>query len=236
MDIRKGKLLYDGMTKKLYATNNPEQIVLHFKDDLHLKQKKRTTLIKHKGIHNAAITASIFKFLQGYHIQTHFINTLKPNEILVKSCEIIPIEVKLWNLATESLCRRFGVTKVTLLTYPIVELYIKNKNLNYPMINMDHACAFGYTSPQEINFIDRMARKINAVLKSFFNRRAIYLMEFNLEFGRKAEKIMVVDEISMDTCSLSEAEDDGKLGKELIVPGQQISETDYSNLKTRIIP
>jgi phosphoribosylaminoimidazole-succinocarboxamide synthase len=236
LDIRKGKLLYDGMTKKVYATNNPEQIILHFKDDLPVKPKKGNQFIKNKGIYNTAITVSIFKFLQGYHVKTHFVDILKPNEILVKNCEIIPIEVKLWNLATENLCRRFGITKGTILTYPIIELYLKNKNLRYPMMNMDHACAFGYTSPQEIIFIDRMARKINAVLKSFFSRRGMQLIEFNLEFGRLHEKIMVVDEISMDTFSLSETEDDGKLGKDLIVPGQQISETDYSNLKTRIIP
>ena len=214
MEIRKGKLLNEGKAKKMYATNDPDRVIMHFKDDATAFDGDKKGTIKKKGEHNVAISTVLFKFLESYQIHTHFVQVLKPNEILVKKLEIIPVEVVMRNIAAGSLCKRYGIKEGELLTYPILELYLKDDSLHDPMINVDHACAFGYALPDEMQTIDRIARKINAVLKSFFSRRELQLVDFKLEFGRHDGDILLGDEISPDTCRFWDASTGEKLDKD----------------------
>lgn len=231
MELRKGKLLYEGKTKKLYSTNDPERLIFHFKDEADDDKGK---IIKNKGSYNNTISSSLFKFLEGYHIQTHFVQVLRPNEMLVKKMEIIPIKVVVWNFASGTLSKRYGISKGKLLTYPILEYYLKDNKLRDPMINMDHACAFGYANPEEMQSIDRITRKINAVLKSFFDRRDLKLVDFELEFGRYRDQILVGDEISLDTCHLWDVQTGESQPKECLRLNSDNIEETYEELKSRL--
>jgi len=234
LEIRKGKLLHEGKTKRLYPTNDPELFILHFKDVLALSQVKKKTTVKGKGTINNAISSLIFQFLESYHIPTHFVKVLKPEEMLVKRMEIMPITGIVWNFATKSLNRRFGAAKGLPLTYPIVELYAKNEKLKNPMITIDHACAFGYGTLEEMQDIDRMIRKTNAVLKSFFERRELELVDLKLEFGRADATIFLADEISMDTCHLYDIQNEEARSRILLPDEAEDMTKIYELLKDRI--
>ena len=207
MDVKKGKLLYDGGTKKLYPTDRENHLVMHFKNDA---PDGKYAAVKSRGACNASVSATLFKFLESYHIPTHFVRALKQDEILIKSCKAIPIRVVLWNIATDELTKRFGVKKGTLLNCTILEYHLKDEKHRNPMISVDHACAFGLASPDEMEFIDRNARKINAVLKSYFERRAFKLGRVELEFGRYGDQILLIDDLYLDVCQLWDLNSDEK--------------------------
>jgi phosphoribosylaminoimidazole-succinocarboxamide synthase len=234
LEIRKGKLLHEGKTKKLYPTNDSELLIIHFKDVLAPSPGKKKTTVKGKGAINNAISSLIFQFLESYHIPTHFVKVLKPEEMLVKRMEIMPIMGIVWNFATKSLYKRFGVTKGLPLTCPIVELFVKNEKLKNPMITIDHACAFGYGTLEEMQDIDRMIRKTNAVLKSFFERRELELVDLKLEFGRADGKIFLADEVSLDTCHFYDIQSE-EAGSRILLPDEAENMVKiYESLKDRI--
>jgi len=202
LEIKKGKVLYNGTTKKVYPLmDNESEIILHFKDDLAEKNAKQSS-VKNKGKVNAKMTSIIFKFLESYHIKTHFIKKLDESDILVKKAEILPFKVVIWNISDSDFSKKYKIKKGDVLEYPVVEYYLKNKEIKYPMISPDFACTFGYTSFEEMKQIDGLSRKINAVLKSFLNRRKLSLCKLSLEFGRIQDKIVLVDEISCDSVIL----------------------------------
>ncbi len=236
MDIRKGKLLYEGHTKKIYPTNDPEFLIVHFKNDVIASRESKKETIKNKGAINNAISSVIFQYLESYHVPTHYVEVLKSDEMLVKKLEIIPIIVKVWNFVTGSLNKRFGAEKGSALSNPIVEFYLKDEKLKNPMMTMDHACALGYGNPEEIQNIDRIVRKINAVLKSYFDRRDLKLVDFNIEFGRLGNQILVGDEISLDSCCFYYVED-GEVQNTKLVPQESSDmEAEYEALKNRVCP
>jgi phosphoribosylaminoimidazole-succinocarboxamide synthase len=182
------------------------------------------------------VSSLIFQFLEGYHIPTHFVDVLKPDEMLVKKLEIIPIQLRVWNYVTGSLSKRFGAEKGSALACPIVEINLKDDKLKNPMITMDHVCAFGYGDLEEIQNIDRTVRKINAVLKSFFDRRKLKLVDFHIEFGRFGDQILVGDEISPDNCSFYFIEE-GEIESKTCVPKESSDlEATLEELKNRICP
>ena len=234
MDVKKGRLFYSGKTKNLYHTDNPEQLILHFKDDIYFRNVKGKKVIKKKGELNNSISTTIFKFLKGYHIQSHFIKSLKSNEMLVKNLEMIPIFCIIWNFATSDLCKRYGLKNGKILTYSIIEYYLKNAKLRNPMINMDHVAAFGFASPREMEFIDKTARKINAVLKSFFDRRDLKLVTFKLKFGRFHNQILLGDAINPDTFHVWDMHFEGKQNYEPIQSHADQLDMVYDELKKRI--
>lgn len=234
MEIRKGKMLCEGKTKKLYPTNDPDLLIIHFKDVVAPSHGKKKTTIKGKGAINNAISSLIFQFLASYHIPTQFVKVLKPEEMLVKRLEIIPVLGVVWNFTTKSLNKRFGVPKGSPLTCPIVEFYNKNEKLKNPMITIDHACAFGYGTLEEMQNIDRMVRKTNAVLKSFFERRELQLVDLELEFGRVDDQIFLADEISLDTCHLYDVRSEETKSRILLPDEAEDTAKIYEELKDRI--
>ncbi len=234
MTVKKGKLLIEGKVKKVYSTNEPDYLILHFTDNVAGVRSGEERIIKNKGTYNNAISSFLFKLLGGYHIRTHFVDVLKPDEMLVRKLDIIPITVEVWNFAGGSFSKRYGIAKGEALNRPVVEFYLKNSKLRNPMITADHACAFGYAKPEEMQTIDRTVRKVNAVLKSFFDRRKFKLINFKLEFGRYQDKIFLSDEISPDTFSLVDMKDGETKNKAPLNLATDKITAAYEELKNRI--
>ena len=210
----KEKLIYEGKAKKLFKTDDSHLIVIEFKDDAASLDGRKKGVIQDKGIVNNKISGYIFNFLDSYHVPTHFEKSLSDREMLVKKLEMIPIEIIVRNIATGSLCTKYGCKEGDDLQYPILEFYLKNDELNDPMMNEYHAAAFGLATPEEMKSIVRYATKINAILKSFFIRRKVRLVDFKLEFGRFNNELFLGDEISPDTCRFWDLETGEKLDKD----------------------
>lgn len=231
--MKKKKKIFEGSSKKLYSTEDPENIIQEFMDTVHIGGESKGT-IKGKGAINNQICGHLFEYLEGFHIPTHFVKSTSNKEMLVKKLEMIPIEIFVYNIATDLFSKRFDLKDGENLELPIVEMFLRKPALNNPMINNGHAVAFGLASADEISLIERYSSKINAVLKSFFTRRGLSLIEFKLEFGRQKDKIVLGDEISADTCRLWDAETREKLGIDKIKSGNSAIEKIYEDLFNRI--
>lgn len=198
--MKKKKKIYEGRTKKLYETDDSEQLILEFTDGKTIYDGEDRYDVKGKGVINNQISSHLFEYLEGFHIPTHFIKTISQREMLIRRFDRIPIVIMIHNLAAGSLCQRFGLERGNTLEYPITEYFLKDSERRNPMINASHAIAFGYVKSEEIRTIDRFSAKVNAVLKSFFSRRGLALIDFKLEFGHYKNKIILGDEMSPDTC------------------------------------
>jgi len=232
--LKKQELIYEGKAKRLYATTDPELLIQEFKDDATAFDGKKKAQIKGKGAINNQISAFLFQYLESYNVSTHFVKTLSETEMLIRKLEMIPVEVVMRNIAAGSLCERYGLEEGKELGYPILEYYLKNDELHDPMINEYHACAFGYATPDEMRFIGRLASKINAVLKAFFIRRDLKLVDLKLEFGRYKGKVILGDEISPDTCRLWDAKTGEKLDKDRFRHDLGGVEEAYQEIRQRV--
>jgi phosphoribosylaminoimidazole-succinocarboxamide synthase len=234
LELHKGKVIQETLTKKIYSTNDPKYNILHFKDTFPGTKSVKESTVKNKGQNNAAVSAHLFKFLQGYHVPTHYVDMYKPNELLIHPSEPIPIQIIVWNGTDANLARRFGFKKGTFLSFPIMEMVLQDKKLHNPLLNKDHACALGITDPQEIKTVDRITRKINAVLKSFFGRRQLKLARFEITFGRFEEQIFLIDELSMDNLVLWETREGQIPGKGMLESNKNNMAEEYTRLRTLI--
>lgn len=213
--IKKKKKLYEGKAKIIYETDNEELLIQEFKDDASAFDGAKKGKIKAKGVVNNQVSGHMFTYLENYHIPTHFVSQYSDNAMVVHRLEMIPVEVVMRNLATGSLVKRYGVEEGKELDHPILEFYLKDDAKHDPMINEDHVVAFGHANEEEVKLIKRYTQKINAILKSFFFRRNMLLVDFKLEFGRnKSGKLKLGDEISPDTCRFWDAESGEKLDKD----------------------
>ncbi len=233
--MKKAKLIYEGKAKKLYETDDPDRLIIEFKDEAASLDGRKKGVFKDKGIVNNKMSEYIFKYLESYHIPTHFEQTISDREMVVKRLEMIPIEVIVRNIATGSLCTKYGCKEGEDLRYPIIELYLKNDELNDPMMNEYHAAAFGLATPEEMQTIERYATKINALLKSFFIRRKVRLVDFKLEFGRFHGELMLGDEISPDTCRFWDLETGEELDKDRFRKDLGKVEEAYKEMLRRVL-
>ena len=211
MDIRKGKLLKDGNTKRIFSTNREDVLILSFKDIIMLGDKKETIKGKNIGKYANSISSQVFRFLENYHIPTHFVESSKPGEMSIRNLAMVPISICVWNCASGSLCKRFGFEKGKTFDFPIIELYLKNELLHHPMIHYDHALAMGLIQQHHVQELDRLVRKINAVLKDFFARRNLKMADLSLEFGYLKDEIVLGDEITPKTFHLLDMQQNGAL-------------------------
>jgi len=233
LEVQKDKLLFESAHSKQYSTSDPNQIIIRYKDEIAVPRKKSTVKVKNKGNHDGAIASNLFSYVKGYHIPTHFIKANKAAEILVKPTEPIPIEVMVWNFAEDSLSQRYGFKKRTPLSCAVVEYFLKVQKLKNPMIHFDHACALEIVTLDEMHRIDQYARKANAVLKSFFERRELKLVYFSLEFGRFEDQLLLTGDLGLNTLHLWDISDAGS-PQEIL--GEDASGLDsvYEKLKDRI--
>ncbi len=211
------KLLYEGKAKKIYETQNPNEVICEFKDSLTAFNGEKADTQAGKGALNCAITTLIFEALEKEGIPTHLIKKIDENKQLVKKVDIIPIEVVVRNIAAGSLSKRLGIKEGTKLPFPIVEFYYKNDELNDPLINDDHAMILNLVNDRdELDILRKYGREVNEFLIKFFDKVGLILVDFKIEFGKDKEgNIILADEITPDSCRLWDKKTGKKMDKDL---------------------
>jgi len=216
--MKKGKKLYEGKAKILYATPEKGTAIQHFKDHATAFNNQKKSIIEGKGILNNRISEHILSSLNQIGIETHLIKRINMREQLVKLVEIIPIEFIIRNIATGSLTKRLGIEDGTVLEKPLIEFYYKNDELNDPLVAREHIYAFGWANHVEVNWIMDQCLRVNDFMQGMFKSVGIKLVDFKLEFGRLNQdgkkRIVLADEISPDTCRLWDAISEEKLDKD----------------------
>jgi phosphoribosylaminoimidazole-succinocarboxamide synthase len=216
--MKKGKKLYEGKAKILYATPEKGTAIQHFKDHTTAFNNQKKSIIEGKGILNNRISEYILSSLNQIGIETHLIKRINMREQLVKLVEIIPIEFIIRNIATGSLTKRLGIEDGTVLEKPLIEFYYKNDELNDPLVAREHIYAFGWANHVEVNWIMDQCLRVNDFMQGMFKSVGIKLVDFKLEFGRLNQdgkkRIVLADEISPDTCRLWDAISEEKLDKD----------------------
>ena len=216
--MKKGKKLYEGKAKIVFATSDKNLVIQHFKDDATAFNNQKKDVIDGKGILNNRISEHILTNLNQVGIKNHLIKRLNMREQLVQHVEIIPIEFIVRNIATGSLTKRLGIEDGTVLEYPLVEYCLKNDDLGDPLISKEHILAFKWMDDFEIDFVNNELARINDFLQGMFRGVGIKLVDFKVEFGRLEKNgkkdIILADEISPDTCRLWDATTDKKLDKD----------------------
>lgn len=229
------KKLLEGKTKKLYETDVENELVLEFKNDFPLGKKDQKLNIREKGTINSQISAFLFKFIDSYHIPNHFLRELSKKELVVKRLEMIPLQIMARNIATGSLVRHYGLEKGKELDCPVIEFYLKNDKGDETLINRDHIVSFGHSSSEELKEMHRMISKMNVVLRDFFRRRHLKLADFTVEFGRLNNRIVVGDEISLDTITLLDLDTEKIVEKESMGKDQDTIAAMYKHLSAKIL-
>ena len=214
--MKKGKKLYEGKAKIIFATSDKNVVIQHFKDDATAFNNQKKAYIEGKGILNNRISEHIFKSLTEIGIKNHLIKRLNMREQLVELVNIIPIEFIIRNIATGSLTKRLGIEEGTVLDYPLIEYCLKNDDLGDPIVSREHILNFKWLNKIELEEINEQCLRINDFLQGIFRGIGIKLVDFKIEFGKAKsdEKIILADEISPDTCRLWDQETDKKLDKD----------------------
>lgn len=212
--MKKGNPFYEGKAKILYTTDDPDLIIQHFKDDATAFNAQKRGTIQEKGIMNNKISEVLFKTLEEKGVPTHFVRRLNERDMLVRRLEIIPVEVIIRNLVAGSLAKRLGLEEGLPLSRPVLEHCYKSDPLGDPMINEYHIRALGWATEGELREIETLSFRVNDVLREFFDRRNLILVDFKLEFGRHHGKVYLGDEICPDTCRLWEKGTLEKLDKD----------------------
>jgi phosphoribosylaminoimidazole-succinocarboxamide synthase len=194
------EMFYEGKAKRIFATTDPDLVIMYFKDEATAFNAKKKGIIEEKGVINNRMSELFFNLLERSDVPTHFVRRLDDREMLCKRLSIIPVEVVVRNLVAGSMAKRLGREEGEQLPFPIVEYYYKCDALDDPLIIGDHAIAFGWATPDELRQIDDMALRTNEVLRSFLEEREIILVDFKLEFGRFHGRTLLGDEICPDTC------------------------------------
>lgn len=194
--------LYEGKAKILYTTDDPGVLLTQFKDDATAFNAQKKGTIAGKGEINCTISQHLFRLLERQGIPTHFIDCPSASTMRVKAVKIIPLEVVVRNIAAGSLCQQTGLALGTVLNPPLVEFYYKNDALGDPLLTIDRLRVMALATPAQVEQLRSMALKINAILTEFFQRCAITLVDFKLEFGMDGTQLLLADEISPDTCRL----------------------------------
>lgn len=208
-------LLYEGKAKKIYSTESENQFVVYYKDDATAFNGEKKAEIASKGILNNKISTIMFEELAKEGIESHFIKSLSDREMLVKKVEILPLEVIVRNITAGSFCKRYGVEEGIVLDTPIFEMSYKNDEFGDPLLNDDHAVALKLATREEIEFLRTQTLKINEIMKKFFLKMDLKLVDFKLEFGKDSDgNIILADEISPDTCRLWDVNTNEKLDKD----------------------
>ncbi|WP_142412890.1 phosphoribosylaminoimidazolesuccinocarboxamide synthase [Hathewaya massiliensis] len=212
--MEKLEQLYEGKAKKIFKTDVKDEVIVYYKDDATAFNGEKKATINEKGILNNAITSMIFELLHEKGLKTHFIKKLNEREQLCKKVDIIPLEVIVRNVAAGSMAKRYGITEGTELKTTVLELSYKNDDLGDPLMNDYHAVAMGITTFEELEYIYSQASKVNEILKEFFLKQDIKLIDFKLEFGKINGEIVLADEISPDTCRFWDVNTGVKLDKD----------------------
>ena len=206
--------LYEGKAKKVFATDDPDIVIVDYKDDATAFNGLKKGTIAGKGVINNKMSNMMFRIMEQHGIPTHYVEELSDRETAVKKVQIVPLEVIIRNTAAGSFSKRYGVPEGKKLPVTVLEFSYKNDDLGDPLINDYHALAMELATPEEIETIKKMAFKVNDIMKEFFKTLNIDLIDFKLEFGRFKGQIILADEISPDTCRFWDMTTGEKLDKD----------------------
>ena len=233
--MEKLEQLYEGKAKKVFKTDDPEVLMVDYKDDATAFNGEKKGTIQSKGIINNRVTNHLMKMLEDQGIPTHLIKEISDRETLVKKVTIVPLEVIIRNVAAGSFSKRYGVEEGKELLAPTLEFSLKNDDLGDPLINSYHVLALGLATQEEIDTIAKYAFKVNEILKKYLLDLGIKLIDFKLEFGKTSDgTIVLADEISPDTCRFWDIETHEKLDKDRFRRDMGGVEDAYAEMMKRV--
>ncbi len=213
--MEKREMLYEGKAKKVFATDEPELLIVDYKDDATAFNGLKKGTIVGKGVINNQMSNRLMAKLERCGIPTHFVKELSQRETLVKKVSIVPLEVIVRNIAAGSFSKRYGVEEGVVFDRPTIEFSYKNDDLGDPLLNTYHALALKLATPEEISTIEKYSFRVNEILKDFWKSCGVTLVDFKLEFGRLSDgTIVLADEISPDTSRLWDINTGEKLDKD----------------------
>ncbi len=212
--MQRGKQLYTGKAKSVYACDRDDALILHFRDDTSAFDGERVEQLDRKGVVNNKFNAFIMQHLQQEGIETHFLEMLSDDEALVRKLDMIPVECVVRNIASGSMCKRLGIEDGLQLSPPTFEFFLKNDALHDPMVNDYHIKTFGWADSESIEQMKQQTFKVNEILSKLFSDAGMILVDFKLEFGRQGNALYLGDEFSPDGCRIWDAETREKLDKD----------------------
>lgn len=234
-NIEKTEQLYEGKAKKVYATNDPDLVIVDYKDDATAFNGEKKGTIAGKGVINNKMTNYMFKLLEKEGIPTHLVEEISDRETIVKKVEIVPLEVIVRNVAAGSFSKKLGIEEGTPLKQPTLEFSYKNDDLGDPFINKYYALGLGLATEKEIEDITKYAFKVNEFMVKFFKNINIDLIDFKIEFGRFHGQIILADEISPDTCRFWDSTTHEKLDKDRFRRDMGGVEDAYQEMMKRVM-
>lgn len=233
--MEKTTQLYEGKAKKVFATNDPDLVIVSYKDDATALDGLKKGTITGKGVINNRMSNYLCRLLEKHGVPTHYVEELNDRETVVKKVSIVPLEVIIRNISAGSFAKRYGVEEGIIFAEPTIEFSYKNDDLHDPLINSYHALALGLATKKEIEEIKAMAFKVNDILKEYFLSLNVKLVDFKLEFGRlKDGTIVLADEISPDTCRFWDADTNEKLDKDRFRRDMGGVEDAYNEMMKRV--
>ena len=233
--MEKKEQLYEGKAKKVFATENPDYVIVSYKDDATAFNGLKKGTITGKGVINNKMTNYMFGLLEKAGIPTHLVEELNDRETLVKKVEIVPLEVIVRNVAAGSFSKKLGIEEGTPLKQPTLEFSYKNDDLGDPFINDYYALGLGLATKEEIDTITKYAFAVNDFMLDFFKKLGVDLIDFKLEFGRFKGEIVLADEISPDTCRFWDSKTHEKLDKDRFRRDMGGVEDAYKEIMKRIM-
>ena len=234
--MEKREQLYEGKAKKVYATDDPDLVIVSYKDDATALDGLKKGTIVGKGVINNQMTNRLMERMEKAGIPTHFVKELSERDTLVRKVSIVPLEVIIRNRSAGHFASRYGVEEGIVFPEPTIEFSYKNDDLHDPLLNAYHAVALGLASWKEIELIKKYAFAINDVLKAFWADCGVTLVDFKLEFGKTAQgQIVLADEISPDTCRLWDAKTGEKLDKDRFRRDMGGVEDAYAEVMRRLL-
>ena len=229
-------MLYEGKAKKVYATENPELYIVSYKDDATAFNGLKKGTIAGKGVINNRVTNYMMQMLEKNGVPTHFVEEISDSETVFKKVQIVPLEVIIRNISAGSFSKRYGVDEGIVFEQPTIEFSYKNDDLGDPLINEYHALALKLATREEIDTIKTLAFRTNALMKDFFKKINVDLVDFKLEFGRLSDgTIVLADEISPDTCRFWDSRTHEKLDKDRFRRDLGNVEGAYQEMMRRIL-
>ena len=233
--MEKQQQLYEGKAKKVFATEDPELLIVSYKDDATAFNGLKKGTITGKGVINNQMSNRLMTLLESKGIPTHLVQELNARETLVKKVSIVPLEVIVRNIAAGSFSKRYGVEEGVVFDAPTLEFSYKNDALGDPLLNTRHALALKLATPAEIKTIEDYSLRINDILKEFWAGCGVTLVDFKLEFGRLSDgTIVLADEISPDTCRLWDSATKEKLDKDRFRRDMGGVEEAYATIMARL--
>ena len=234
--MEKKEQLYEGKAKKVFATDDPNLVIVSYKDDATALNGEKKGTIAGKGAINNVMSNHMFQLLEQQGVPTHFVEQLSDRETVVKKVSIVPLEVIVRNISAGSFAKRYGVKEGIVFDEPTFELSYKNDDLGDPLMNDYHAIALKLATREEIELIKSMTFKINEVMKQYFDTLNVTLVDFKLEFGKTADgTIVLADEISPDTCRLWDKTTGEKLDKDRFRRDMGGVEEAYQEIMKRVM-